>query len=109
MIKQSIPINKKLSQTNLVLKRFPIITSLVLVASILNGLTAEGSNFSTGALLNPDWTCINPKLGNGPGFDYSNGISKETYQSVMKEMFRIETETWHAIVEPEFSKWAPAP
>ena len=47
--------------------------------------------------------------GNGPGFDYSNGISKETYQSVMKEMFRIETETWHAIVEPEFSKWAPAP
>ena len=47
--------------------------------------------------------------GNGPGFDYENGISKETYQSVMKEMFGIETETWHAIVEPEFSKWAPAP
>jgi hypothetical protein len=47
--------------------------------------------------------------GNGPGFDYQNGISKETYQSVMKEMFGIETETWHAVVEPEFPKWAPAP
>jgi hypothetical protein len=47
--------------------------------------------------------------GNGPGFDYSNGISKETYQSVMKEMFGIETETWHTMVESEFLKWAPAP
>lgn len=39
-------------------KRFSIITSVVLVASILSGLTAEGSNFSTGALLNSQWTCI---------------------------------------------------
>jgi hypothetical protein len=47
--------------------------------------------------------------GNGPGFDNQKGISKETYQSVMKEMFGIDTATWHPIVEAEFVKWAPAP
>jgi hypothetical protein len=47
--------------------------------------------------------------GNGPGFDNQKGISKETYQSVMKEMYGIDTATWHPIVEAEFVKWAPAP
>lgn len=46
-------------------KRFSIVISIVLAASILNGPTAEGGNFSTGALLNSHWTCIDPRLSNG--------------------------------------------
>ena len=45
----------------------------------------------------------------GPNFDKERrGISNETYRTVMKEMFGIEIDTWHPIVEKEFVKWAPA-
>ena len=47
--------------------------------------------------------------GNGPNFDWQKGISKETYRSVMKEMYNIDVDIWHPIVEQEFKKWAPAP
>jgi hypothetical protein len=47
--------------------------------------------------------------GSGPNFDQERrGISNETYRTVMKEMFRIEIDAWHPIVEKEFVKWAPA-
>ncbi len=44
------------------LKRFGILTSLVVSLSIFNGTAIEASNFSTGALLNAEWTCINPNI-----------------------------------------------
>jgi hypothetical protein len=47
--------------------------------------------------------------GLGPKFDQERrGISNETYRTVMKEVFGIEIDTWHPIVEKEFVKWAPA-
>jgi hypothetical protein len=42
--------------------RFSIFITVALAASILSGMPAEGSNFSTGALLNSQWICINPNL-----------------------------------------------
>ncbi len=48
-------------------KQLLMIAPLALIASILSGVSASASNFSTGALLNSQWTCINPNLSNrGP-------------------------------------------
>jgi hypothetical protein len=46
-------------------KRFSIFTISVLAMSILNNTQADAQNFSTGALLNAQWTCINSKLSSG--------------------------------------------
>ncbi|MFM8842835.1 MAG: hypothetical protein ACKOFJ_01225 [Actinomycetota bacterium] len=46
----------------------------------------------------------------GPNFDKERrGISNETYRTVMKDVFGIDIDTWHPLVEREFQKWAPAP
>jgi hypothetical protein len=46
--------------------------------------------------------------GNGPRFDQERpGISDETYRTVMKEMYKIDIDIWHPIVEAEFRKWTP--
>jgi hypothetical protein len=67
MTKRSISIYIEISQTISMRKRFLFVTSVVLSALVLNGLTAEGSNFNTGALLNSQWTCLDARLSNsGP-------------------------------------------
>jgi hypothetical protein len=65
MIKQHIPINLKISQTIPVNKRSVFITSTLLATLFLNSLTTATANFSVGALLNSQWTCIDPKLSSG--------------------------------------------
>lgn len=46
--------------------------------------------------------------GNGPRFDQERpGISDETYRTVMKEMYNIDIDAWHPLVEAEFRKWSP--
>jgi hypothetical protein len=45
--------------------------------------------------------------GFGPKFDVDRrGISNETYKSVMKEIYGIDVDSWHPVVEAEFVKWA---
>ena len=74
------------------------------------GLLASEALLATTGDVNSLFTFGASKIaGNGPGFDNQNGISAETYQTVMKEMFGIDVTTWHPIVEAEFVKWAPAP
>jgi hypothetical protein len=46
-------------------KCFPILAVAVFAVSILNGAPANARNFSTGALFNSEWTCINQKLSKG--------------------------------------------
>jgi hypothetical protein len=74
------------------------------------GLIASEALLATTRDVNSLFTFGGSKIyGYGPGFDNQNGISKETYQSVMKEMFGIDVASWHPVVEAEFVKWAPAP
>ena len=55
------------SHTTSMRKQLLMIAPVALIASILSGVSASASNFSTGALLNSQWTCINPNLSNrGP-------------------------------------------
>ena len=46
-------------------KRFTLFTSVVFATSILISSTAASSNFSTGALLNSQWTCMDARLSTG--------------------------------------------
>jgi hypothetical protein len=44
----------------------------------------------------------------GPKFDQERqGISNETYRSVMKEIYNIDIDEWHPIVEAEIRIWTP--
>lgn len=48
-------------------RQIAIVTSIVFVVSIFAGVPAQSSNFSMGALLNSQWTCIDSnKSTNGP-------------------------------------------
>jgi len=48
-------------KTYLMLKRLGIITCVAVSLSIFNGVAVEATNFSTGALLNAEWSCIKPE------------------------------------------------
>ena len=44
----------------------------------------------------------------GPKFDQERqGISNETYRSIMKEIYNIDIDEWHPIVEAEMRIWTP--
>ena len=44
----------------------------------------------------------------GPKFDQERqGISNETYRSVMKEIYNIDIDEWHPIAEAEMRIWTP--
>jgi hypothetical protein len=46
--------------------------------------------------------------GQGPRFDQERkGISNETYQKTMQEVFDIDINNWHPLVEGYLEKWAP--
>jgi hypothetical protein len=46
--------------------------------------------------------------GQGPKFDQERkGISNETYQNVMQEVFNLDIDKWHPMVESYLEKWAP--
>lgn len=74
----------------------------------VNGVLASEALIATTGNLESLFTFSTSKIaGNGPRFDVERqGISNETYKSVMQEIYGINVDTWHPIVEAEFVKWA---
>jgi hypothetical protein len=58
-------------------KRYSIFATAVTAALLLNCVPAHAQNFSTGALFNSQWTCINQKFSNG-------GLISETKVAELK-------------------------
>jgi hypothetical protein len=74
------------------------------------GLIASEALIATTKDMGSLFTFVSSKIeGYGPKFNQERkGISDETYKSVMMEIYKIDIDTWHPLVEKEFVRWAPA-
>jgi hypothetical protein len=75
----------------------------------VGGFLASEQLIATTKSVESTFTFASSKIaGQGPRFDQERkGISNETYQNTMKEVFNIEIDKWHPIVEGYLEKWAP--